>query len=81
MNIREEFSRIEEVPQFMETWNLFNDNLVITEKRTKEITNGGIFEGKKSISGLKARNSQEFKEEETFPLKFPSELRINSKIS
>ena len=46
MNIREEFSRIEEVPQFMETWNLLNDNLVITEKRTKEITNGGIFEGK-----------------------------------
>ena len=81
MNIREEFSRIEEVPQFMETWNLLNDNLVITEKRTKEITNGGIFEGKKSISGLKARKSQEFKEEETFPLKFPSELRINSKIS
>jgi len=57
MNIREGFSRIEEVPQSMETWNLFNDNLVIAEKRIKEITNSGILQGKKSISGLKARKS------------------------
>jgi len=57
MNIREGFSRIEEVPQFMETWNLFNDNLVIADKRIKEITNSGILQGKKSISGLKARKS------------------------
>ena len=60
--IREGISRIEEVPKITETWNLFQDNLVIADKRERVI--GDVIADKRSFSDLHTRN---LKEEDTTP--------------